>query len=99
MNRYHLKERILIDCAHGNCAKDHQKQAEVFEFVMRQASVTKAIAGVMLESHLFAGKQPLAEDPGSLSYGLSITDPCMGWDETEKLCRSINLFRKRSKCR
>lgn len=96
LSDHRLEPRILIDCSHGNCGKDHRRQKIVFESVMEQAMENKAIAGLMLESHLFSGKQPLTDDPNHLSYGVSITDPCMGWDETETLLRlmSMNLSSK-----
>jgi 3-deoxy-7-phosphoheptulonate synthase len=85
-----LEERLLIDCSHDNCGKDHLREQAVFESVMKQAVENKAIAGVMLESHLFAGKQALYGDPSHLSYGVSITDACIGWEETETLLRSLS---------
>lgn len=91
MKEHNIKPKLLIDCSHGNCGKNHKKQAEVFESVIQQARESKAIAGLMLESHIYPGKQPLNEDPKELRYGLSITDPCMGWDETEELLRSMSM--------
>jgi 3-deoxy-7-phosphoheptulonate synthase len=86
-----LEPRLLIDCSHGNCGKDHTRQKIAFESVVEQAAHNKAIAGLMLESHLFAGKQPLTDDPSQLNYGVSITDPCLGWEETESLLRSMSM--------
>lgn len=91
LHEHHLEARILIDCSHGNCGKDHRRQRMAFESVIEQAAENKAIAGFMLESHLFAGKQPLGEDPTLLNYGVSITDPCLGWEETETLLRSMSM--------
>lgn len=91
LEEHRLEPRLLIDCSHGNCGKDHKRQEFVFRSVMEQALENKAIAGLMLESHLFPGKQPLTDDPRRLSYGVSITDPCMGWEETEDLLRSISI--------
>ncbi len=91
LERHRLEQTLLIDCSHGNSGKDHLRQKEVFESVMEQAAENRAIAGVMLESHLFAGKQSLTEDPSHLSYGVSITDPCIGWEETENLLRSTSI--------
>lgn len=90
----HLEPRIVVDCSHGNCGRDPRKQVDVFENVVQQASENKAIAGLMLESHLFAGKQPLGEDPALLNYGVSITDPCIGWEETESLLISMSSVQK-----
>jgi 3-deoxy-7-phosphoheptulonate synthase len=55
------------------------------------ANGNRAIAGFMLESHLFGGKQPLGDDGSLLNYGVSITDPCLGWEETEALLRSMSI--------
>lgn len=85
--KHHLKQRVIIDCSHGNCGKNHIKQALVFEDIMEQSQKNPAIAGFMLESHLFSGKQPLS-DIENLGYGISITDPCIGWEETAKLLLS-----------
>lgn len=88
----HLEERLLIDCSHGNCGKNHMKQAQVFRHCVEQALHNPSIMGLMLESHLFAGKQPFcAEESHALRYGVSITDPCLGWEETEALLRSISF--------
>ena len=76
---------ILVDCSHANSNKDYRKQPQVFDSVIAQiAAPTPALLGVMLESHLVEGKQPLGPD---LTYGQSITDACIGWDETERLLR------------
>jgi 3-deoxy-7-phosphoheptulonate synthase len=91
LEEHRLEPRLLIDCSHGNCGKDHRRQQIVFESVVEQALENRAIAGLMLESHLFPGKQPLTDDPSHLSYGVSITDPCMGWDETERLLRLMSM--------
>jgi 3-deoxy-7-phosphoheptulonate synthase len=81
-----LPARFLIDCSHGNSGKDPQKQPAVLQSVMEQWAEGKGtIFGFMLESHLFAGKQPLKGDPSSLRYGVSITDACLGWKETESI--------------
>lgn len=80
----HLEPRILIDCSHGNSEKNHHLQSKVFESVIDQiCDGNHAILGLMLESHLFAGKQELGKNP--LTYGVSITDSCIGWEETESL--------------
>jgi 3-deoxy-7-phosphoheptulonate synthase len=91
LQEHRLEPRLLIDCSHGNCGKDHRRQRIAFESVIEQAAENKAIAGFMLESHLFAGKQPLGDDPSLLNYGVSITDPCLAWEETETLLRSMSI--------
>jgi 3-deoxy-7-phosphoheptulonate synthase len=83
---HRLDPRLLVDCSHGNSGKTAERQKEAFISVIEQASSgCHGIAGMMLESHLFGGKQPLTEDPSHLAYGVSITDPCLSWEETEEL--------------
>ena len=83
----HLPERIVIDCSHANSGKDPKKQRIVFRDVLRQRRDGEtAIAGVMLESCLREGNQKLR--PGAVpSPDISVTDPCIGWEETEELLR------------
>lgn len=78
-------ERVMIDCSHANSRKDYTKQGAVCRDVAGQIAAGDArIFGVMLESNLVEGAQKLA--PGSkLVYGQSITDGCIGWDETREL--------------
>ena len=81
-----LTERLLVDCSHANSNKDHQMQLVAFRDVVAQRSAgSTTIAGLMLESHLVPGAQKLGSDPAALQYGVSITDACIGWDETEQL--------------
>jgi 3-deoxy-7-phosphoheptulonate synthase len=91
LREHRLEPRLVIDCSHGNCGKDHRRQRLAFESIMEQAASNKAIAGIMLESHLFSGKQPLSDDRSLLHYGVSITDPCLDWEETEELLRSMSI--------
>ncbi len=62
---HHLEPRLLIDCSHGNSGKNLERQKSAFISVIEQAASLSCggIAGLMLESHLVAGKQPLADDP------------------------------------
>lgn len=87
-----LEEQLVIDCSHGNCGKDYRRQQIAFESVVEQAAANRAIAGIMLESHLLSGRQQLGSDPSLLSYGVSITDPCLGWEETEELFQSAVTY-------
>ena len=79
-----LARGVIVDCSHDNSAKDHTRQGAVFTEVLQNfAAGQKAILGVMLESNLRPGKQTwMREVP--LEYGVSITDGCIGWDETER---------------
>jgi 3-deoxy-7-phosphoheptulonate synthase len=81
-----LPAKIVIDCSHGNCNKDHRLQSAVFENVIQQIlDGNKSIVGLMLESHLYEGNQPLSSNLEKLKYGVSVTDKCIGWNETEKI--------------
>jgi 3-deoxy-7-phosphoheptulonate synthase len=80
-----IPARIMIDFSHGNSAKDPQRQIPVAQDVASQIdSGDGRIFGIMIESHLKAGRQDLL--PGKeLIYGLSITDACIGWEETRRI--------------
>jgi 3-deoxy-7-phosphoheptulonate synthase len=77
-----LPPRVMIDCSHANSGKDHKRQAAVCRDIAGQiAAGNRNIVGVMLESNLVSGAQKLT--PGTpLIYGQSITDACIGWEET-----------------
>ncbi len=77
--------RLMIDCSHGNSGKDHRRQRDVVTSVAAQrAAGGSSIMGVMLESHLVEGRQE-CRDSANLEYGRSITDACIGWEETVEL--------------
>jgi 3-deoxy-7-phosphoheptulonate synthase len=81
-----LPPRIVVDCSHGNTNKDYRLQSKVFEDVIQQiVDGNTSIVGMMLESHLYEGNQPLNCQPEELKYGVSVTDKCIGWEETEKI--------------
>jgi 3-deoxy-7-phosphoheptulonate synthase len=81
-----LPARIVIDCSHGNSRKDHRLQASVFENVIQQVlDGNTSIVGLMLESNLYEGNQPLCSNRDQLKYGVSVTDKCIGWKETERI--------------
>ncbi len=84
-----LPERVMIDCSHANSGKDHRRQGAVCRDVAGQiAAGDERIVGVMIESNLVAGAQSL--EPGKeLVYGQSITDACIGWDETRELLAEL----------
>ncbi|MBK7350830.1 MAG: 3-deoxy-7-phosphoheptulonate synthase [Gemmatimonadetes bacterium] len=86
-----LPARVMVDCSHGNSSKDHDRQPVVFENVVAQlAGGSPHLMGAMLESHLLAGSQRLGAGPGELTYGVSITDACIGWERTEALLRAAD---------
>lgn len=88
-----IKSSLLIDCSHGNSQKDVEKQKEAFYTVLQQIEEGREeIAGMMLESHLKAGNQFLSEDPASLKYGVSITDPCLDWETARTLIQSADVL-------
>ncbi len=75
---------VMVDCSHDNSAKDPANQGEVLRDVLRQVRAgQRGLMGVMLESHVLEGRQDWQADPRQ--PGLSITDGCIGWDETEVL--------------
>ncbi len=79
----------MIDCSHANSGKDYTRQAVVCRDVAGQiAKGERRIIGVMLESNLVAGAQKLVAGQ-TLVYGQSITDACIGWDETLPLLREL----------
>ena len=81
-----LLPRIVIDCSHGNSNKDYQLQASVLENVIQQImDGNTSIVGMMLESNLHEGNQPIPSNLEQLKYGISVTDKCIGWEETEKI--------------
>src|ERR1700682_3059531 len=80
-----LAQHLMVDFSHANSSKQFQKQLEVGQDIARQlAAGERRIVGVMIESHINPGRQDLV--PGKpLEYGVSITDPCLGWGGTGKL--------------
>ncbi|MCB1078954.1 MAG: 3-deoxy-7-phosphoheptulonate synthase, partial [Verrucomicrobiae bacterium] len=80
---------IVIDASHANCDKNHDRMPEVFaDIVEQRVAGQTAIVGAMLESHLVAGNQKITVDRESMAYGQSVTDPCIGWDTTERILRA-----------
>ncbi len=91
-----LPDRLMIDCSHANSRKDYRRQGEVAADVAGQvAGGEQRIIGVMIESHLQAGRQDIV--PGKeLAYGQSVTDPCLGWEESVPLLDELaDAVRKR----
>jgi 3-deoxy-7-phosphoheptulonate synthase len=81
-----LPSRIVIDCSHGNSRKDHKLQTSVLENVIQQIlDGNTSIVGMMLESNLYEGNQPIFSKQEQLKYGVSVTDKCISWEETEKI--------------
>jgi 3-deoxy-7-phosphoheptulonate synthase len=90
LKEHHLEQRVVIDCAHGNSGKDSRRQIIAFNLCLEQIRRgCREIRGLMLESNLKPGKQSIPKEQEQLLYGVSITDDCLGWDETEALVSSI----------
>lgn len=85
-----LADRLMVDCSHGNSQKDHTKQAAILDNICQQIQVSDAIFGVMIESNLKAGNQPLVQDH-PLEYGKSITDACVDWATTDTLLKQLAM--------
>ncbi|KPY37984.1 Phospho-2-dehydro-3-deoxyheptonate aldolase [Pseudomonas syringae pv. primulae] len=80
-----IAARIMVDCSHANSGKDPLRQPQVFDDVLQQRlQGNTSLIGMMVESHLFDGCQPLSK---TLEYGVSVTDGCLGWAGTEQLLR------------
>ena len=81
-----LPPNIVVDCSHGNSNKEPAQQPVVADNCVAQIEGgNRSIVGLMLESHLKAGNQPIPKDLSKLEYGISITDPCIDWPTTETL--------------
>ena len=91
-----MPRTVMIDASHDNSRKDHARQAVVAREIAAQVGDGQCgIAGVMIESFLVPGRQELT-DPGSLTYGQSVTDACMGWDATADVLADLaEAVRKR----
>ena len=81
-----LPATLMVDCSHANSSKQHEKQLDVAKDIASQIRAgSNRVFGVMIESHLHAGAQkftPGKDQPGALEYGRSITDACLGWDDS-----------------
>ncbi len=85
----------IVDASHANSQKDHRRQKQVVESLCESlaAHPDLPIAGIMLESHLEAGRQDLKKRV-VLQYGMSITDACLGWNETVDLLKYLSIQRR-----
>ncbi len=80
----------MIDCSHGNSQKDPARQREVLNSVAEQIGQgNRSIIGVMLESNLEEGNQPIPDDLAEMRPGISITDACISWTMTETILREF----------
>ena len=82
LDEFDLPQRLVVDFSHANCQKQHRKQIDVAIDVCEQIkSGSTYIAGIMAESFIVEGSQPM-DDLTDLTYGQSITDPCLSWEDT-----------------
>lgn len=82
-----VRTSLMVDCSHDNACKQPERQPGIArEVIAQRRSSNQAVKGVMIESFLEHGRQ---DDSNELAYGQSITDPCLGWDDTEALLRSL----------
>ncbi len=87
-----LPEQMMIDCSHGNSNKDYRNQPKVAEELCKQiAAGSKALAAVMIESNLVEGNQKIQSDLSKMTYGQSVTDQCIGIEDTKSV---LELFSK-----
>ena len=85
-----LNPRLMVDCSHANANKQHQQQSVVLENVATQVHQgSRNILGVMIESHIKAGRQAIPENLNDLIYGQSITDACIDFETTQTLLESL----------
>ena len=83
-----LPPALMVDCSHANSGKQHARQEEVWSSLIEQRMAgNRALIGTMVEGYLDEGNQPFPKNPAELRYGVSITDPCLGWEVTERMLR------------
>ena len=88
LNKAGVLSQVLVDCSHGNSNKDHTLQNIALNSIIEQRVAGNTdIIGCMLESNLNSGSQSINGSLNELAYGVSVTDACIGWDETEELLR------------
>jgi 3-deoxy-7-phosphoheptulonate synthase len=82
-----VRPAVIVDCSHANSGKDYTRQERVLHAVTgyRTGRGLSVIRGFMLESNITAGSQSIPDNPADLVYGQSVTDQCIGWEETEEL--------------
>ncbi len=83
-----LPRVLMVDCSHANSGKEPGRQEKVWRSVIKQrAAGTRSLIGLMVESYLEEGAQPIPKNPAELRYGVSITDGCLSWEATERMLR------------
>lgn len=88
LKKSQLRPALMVDCSHANSGKLHTRQEEVMQnAVAQRAEGNVAVIGLMVESNLNDGNQPIPANLSELKYGISITDACVGWETTERMLR------------
>ena len=88
LEREKLPRVLMVDCSHANSSKQFARQEDVWHSVIEQrVQGSKSLIGLMVESHLHEGNQPITQGSAQLKYGVSITDSCIGWETTERMLR------------
>jgi len=88
-----LPNNIVVDCSHANSFKKPELQPLVMADIVNQVRLgNKSLVGVMIESNIEAGNQPIPADLSQLKYGCSVTDGCVDWDSTEKMIRDAAVL-------
>jgi len=97
LENHSLPLRIMVDCSHGNSNKDYTQQAKVVDSVIEQLlSGNNSLFGIMIESNLIPGSQKIISGK-PMTYGKSITDGCIGWEETERILAKLSQAIKKKK--
>ena len=88
-----LAPNVVVDCSHANSYKKPELQPLVMADIVNQIRLgNKSLVGVMIESNIEAGNQPIPADLTQLKYGCSVTDGCVDWDATEKMIRDAAVL-------
>ncbi|MCO6555147.1 MAG: 3-deoxy-7-phosphoheptulonate synthase [Gilliamella sp.] len=91
MKKAGLLPNLMVDCSHANSNKDYRNQPIVANSIIEQIEKgNNSIIGVMIESNLFEGNQPSEQPPENFKYGVSVTDACINWEETDALLRKMD---------
>lgn len=81
----------MVDCSHGNSNKDFRRQPLVVDSIIEQIiNGNESITGIMLESHINEGNQSSEQPRENMKYGVSVTDACINWEETESVLRKLH---------
>jgi 3-deoxy-7-phosphoheptulonate synthase len=83
-----LPQVLMVDCSHANSGKQPARQEDVWRSIIEQRTAsTRSLIGVMVESYLNEGSQPIPKNPADLRYGVSVTDACISWETTARMLR------------